>query len=523
MPYDTSVLETTRPRYFLGDSRWLFYAALNVFVGAVLTVGAAMGGSVAELPYLLLLFAICSSPIPFIGPLNGAYAVLAVAMAYHFVEFGLLDAVHLFSAPTNTAAGDGLVSAGELLIMIGALVKVLSFHAAVRFTKGGASGEVSKDWPPRILLALGVCMWLASSALNLYQALYLQIDNSNAALNSAYAKLGPWGTDAVLLITQYMGMMGIMVLAYWWSVWNRRGSTVLMLAIIVVQLIVGWIIDTKEVAVGAPFIILLTRFITLGRVPMRWVIPSLLGIVLVFPVLTAKRIIVTEYLGMTRAEALSHAGEILWRAITEQNEVSRGKYGQKSQSFLERATDKGAVEVFVAHVGQDKPYKMGATLDQLLYVFVPRVVWSDKPGGNSSQTFNRDFHLSEDPDTHISPTFLGELYWNFGYIGAVIGTALLGLIFGYVVKRFDPSIGTSITRVLVIIVTLYETAIGQGGQIELAYVLWIRMLVLIGLMHLVLARPAGARPTLNPVGTDADRGSPGPLPVRPIRFENLLE
>jgi hypothetical protein len=514
-------MDSAHPRYFLGDSRWLLYAALNLVVGAVLTVGAAMGGSFAELPYLLLLFAICSSPLPFIGALNGAYAVLAVAMMYHFVEFGLLDVVHLFYPTTNTPTSTGFVTPGELLIVIGALVKVISFQAVMLFTNTGANRGDSKDWPPKILLLFGICMWLASSALNLYQALYLQIDNSNAALGSAYTKLGPWGTDAFLLITNYMGPMGIMMLAYWWSVWKRRGSTVLMLVIIATQFVVGWIIDTKEVAVGAPFIILLTRFITLGRVPMRWVIPSILGIVLVFPVLTAKRIIVTEYLGLTRAQALSHVGEILWRAITEQGEVRQGKYGQKSQSFLERATDKGAIEMFVAHVGQDKPYKMGATLDQLLYVFVPRVAWSEKPGDNSSQTFNRDFHLSEDPDTHISPTFLGELYWNFGYAGAVLGTALLGVIFGYVVKRFDPSTGTSITRVLVIIVTLYQTAIGQGGQIELAYVLWIRMLVLIWLMHLLLARPT--RHTAKPVDEAAGRVGSGTMSTRPLRFENLLE
>jgi hypothetical protein len=519
MPYDTTV-ESTRPRYFLGDSRWFFYAALNLSVGAILAVGAAISGF-AELPYLILLFAICSSPIPFIGALNGAYAVLAVAMAYHFVEFGLLDVVHLFSPSANTTASGALVTGGELLILIGALVKIIAFHAAMRFTKGGAGRSAPKDWPPRVLLFFGMCMWLASCALNTYQALYLQIDNSNAALGSAYATLGPWGTDAFLLVANYMGPMGVMILAYWWSVWNRRGSTTLMLLVIAAQFVVGWIIDTKEVAIGAPFIILLTRFITLGRVRMRWVVPSILGIVLVFPVLTAKRIIMTDYLGLTRAQAVSHAGEILWRAITEQSEVRQGKYGQKSQSFLERATDKAAVELFVEHVGQDKPYKMGATLDPLLYVFVPRVAWSGKPGDNSSQTFNRDFHLSEDPDTHISPTFLGELYWNFGFIGAVMGTALLGVIFGYVVKRFDPSTGTSITRVLVIIVTLYETAIGQGGQIELAYVLWIRTLVLIWLMHLLLARPT--RHALSPLEKDAHREESATLAVQPLRFENLLD
>jgi len=94
------------------------------------------------------------------------------------------------------------------------------------------------------------------------------------------------------------------------------------------------------------------------------------------------------------------------------------------------------------------------------------------------------------------------------------------LIFGFVARRFDPSTGTSITRVLVIIVTLYETALGQGGQIELAYVVWIRTLVLIWLLHLLLARP-GKR-ALKPGAYDADRGALG-VPAARARFENLLD
>lgn len=503
---------------FLSQHRWLVYGALNLLMWAVLLVGSAVGGSFAELPYLALLFAICASPILFVDALNGAYAMLAVAMAYTFVEFGLLDVLHLFS-PSPYAPGSGIMTGGELLIIIGAILRIVGFHAAIGLVGDKRNRIATKDWPPQTLLLIGIAMWISSDLLNLYQALYLQVDNSNVALGAAYAKLGAWGTDAVILITNYTGPMGIMVLAYWWSVWNRRGSASLMLIVIVTQLVVGWIVDTKEIAVAPAIIILLTRFIVTGRVQMRWVVPCCLGIVLVFPILTAKRIIVTEHLQLTRAEALSRTGEILMRAITEQNEVRGGKYGQKSQTFLERATDKGAVELFVAHVGVDKPYKMGETLDQLLYVFVPRILWSDKPGANSAQTFNRDFHLSEDPDTHISPTFLGELYWNFGYTGVVLGMTLIGLVFGYVSAYFDLSAGTSITRVLVVMVTLYQTVLGQGGQIELAYVVWMRTLAIIGLMHWILARGARHGPA---AGISRDRSNDRGREMAEPRFANLL-
>ena len=509
-------------RAFLEKSGWAIYGALNLFLLVALLIGAAAGGgSLTELLYIMLLFAICASTIPFVGALNGAYAVLAVAMAHYFIEFGVLDAVHMFSAPQSASIRTSILSAGEIIVLVAAVLKILGFHAVVRWPLGKRAAGIAKDWPPLTLLLIGLGTWAASSGLDLYEALYLQVDNSDVAVAAKYAKLGALGTDAALLV-HYMGPLGVMILAYWWSVWQKRGSAMLMIFVMLVQFVVGWIIDTKEIAIGAPIIMLLTRFIVAGRVPARWGVTIALSVLLVFPIMTAKRIIVTEGMHLTRAQALARAPEILMRAISEQDIVRKGgRYAQKSQSFLERATDKAAVEMFAEHVGRDKPFKMGATLDQVLYVFVPRILWSDKPGENSAETFNRDFHLSEDPDTHISPTHMGELYWNFGYPGVVVGMLVFGALLGYVSGRFDPSVETSITRVLVIMVTLYNTVVGGGGQIEISYVMWPRLLVMIWILHLIFSRPVFLRAP-GAASSTLPTIEPRPMGVPPMRFENLL-
>jgi hypothetical protein len=378
-----------------------------------------------------------------------------------------------------------------------------------------------KDWPRQLLIPAGMLLWAAGCAATMYQSLVLVVDNTDAATTAGFTKLGVWGTSGLLLIGNYAGPLGIIILAYWWTVWSRRAGSALILFVIFAQFIVGFLVDQKETALNAAVVVLLTRFVIQGKVPVRWLACSVICIAMVFPVLTAKRIVMTEGLHLTRAQAISHTFEILQRAISERNVAREGKkYEQSSQTFLERFTDKGAVELFAAHVGVDQPYKMGSTLEQALYIFAPRVFWSEKPGGNSAQTFNRDFHLSEDPDTHISPTHLGELYWNFGLFGVVFGMALLGALLGYAASRFNSSEGTSVTRVLAIMVTLYEIVVRGGGQIEIEYVVWIRTLVLIGILHLLLSRPSGTRSTnqfasLHPLKA----GSPAPALVR---FPHLM-
>jgi len=484
---------------------WALYIAFNVALLIFLVCGAAVGGgSLAELPYVMLFFAICSSAIPFISRLNGAFAMLGVIGAVYFLGFALADAISMLAPPKMPRPGIAFIDGGEAILLIGMLLQVIGFHLGVRITAARGVVKAPKDWPRPLLLPMGLLFWAAGAAATLYQSLVVQADNTSAAVNAGFSKLGVWYTSGLIFIENYAGPMGIVILAYWWTKWARRGSSTLILAIILIQFCVGWVVDQKETSLSGPLVILLTRFVIQGKVPMRWLICTVLGVVLVFPVLTAKRIIMTEGLGLTRAQALSHSGEILLRAIAERNVAHEGnKYEQRTQTFLERATDKAAVEVFAQHIGVDHPYKMGSTLDALLYAVIPRVVWSDKPGDNSAVTFNRDFHLSADPDTHISPTHMGELYWNFGLPGVVFGMALIGTLLGYICARFDPSVEPSLTGILVLIVTFYELIVRRGGQIEIEYVVWMRSILLIGILQLLFSRPVSQH-----TGRAPDQGNP---------------
>jgi hypothetical protein len=501
-------------------SKWLLWVAINLAVDLMLLAGgAAGGGSLARLPYVVLMFALCSSPIPFIGRLNGAFAMLGVAMAAFFFKFGMLDAVSVISPPIFAQANDGLLDGGEVVLLFAALMQIAGFHIGARLLNVRTDTAVAKDWPASLLVPAGLLLWSLGCGANLYQNLIIQVGSSDAVVKASFTKLGVWGTSGLMLIN-YAGPLGIVILAYWWSSARRRYGNALMLGIIFAQFALGWAVDTKEVAVNAPMVMLLTRFVVQGKIPVRWALCSIIGIILIFPVLTAKRAITTEALHLTNVQALPRAGEILWRAITERNEALAGKYAGKTQTFLERATDKGSVELFVQRVGNSQPYKLGSTLVPMLYVFIPRLVFSDKPGGNSAQTFNRDFHLSEDPDTYMSPSHAGELYWNFGLLGEALGMLMIGTLLGFVCARFDLSARTSLTRVLVIIVTLYELVARAGGQIELEYVLWARTLLLIGILHWFFARVPQQSPlSAASQSREAERAD---INAERLRFPHLL-
>jgi hypothetical protein len=120
----------------------------------------------------------------------------------------------------------------------------------------------------------------------------------------------------------------------------------------------------------------------------------------------------------------------------------------------------------------------------------------------------------------MSPSHIGELYWNFGVLGVILGMGLVGTLIGFVCARFDLSVQISLTRVLVIIVTLYELVARTEGQIGIQYVVWARTLLLIGILHWLLARPI-QRHEVGSIGSPS-RQEEGSLLDAPVRFPNLI-
>src|SRR5262249_38624661 len=82
---------------------------------------------------------------------------------------------------------------------------------------------------------------------------------------------------------------------------------------------------------------------------------------------------------------------------------------------------------------------------------------------------------------------LGELYWNFGWAGVLAGMPLIGALLGLIAVRFDLTQGVNLTRVLVLIITIKLLILGFESVLNIQYSLWMRTMLVIGLLHLLLA------------------------------------
>ena len=87
-----------------------------------------------------------------------------------------------------------------------------------------------------------------------------------------------------------------------------------------------------------------------------------------------------------------------------------------------------AFEIILSKVGNGVHHAMGSSLLLFFTNFVPRAFWPDKPLGPGTYVTDLFFDSRFAVMTGTEPSIPGELYWNFGVAGIVIGMAILGFL-----------------------------------------------------------------------------------------------
>jgi hypothetical protein len=100
--------------------------------------------------------------------------------------------------------------------------------------------------------------------------------------------------------------------------------------------------------------------------------------------------------------------------------------------FIDRQFDAVPVGFIVGEV-ERSGLLLGETMKYVGYAFIPRILWPDKPGVTRGLWFGATLGLSPseaEATTSIGMTAVGELYWNFGILGVMLGMLVIGCAYG---------------------------------------------------------------------------------------------
>jgi hypothetical protein len=147
-------------------------------------------------------------------------------------------------------------------------------------------------------------------------------------------------------------------------------------------------------------------------------------------------------------------------AATEENTVTERLDGVAGREFSGE---------YLAYLIQDATaggFRGGQTMEYLLYAFIPRVLWRDKPSVSRGQWYTAELGAASSEETATTSSALtaeGELYWNFGIAGMIAGMVALGWLIGKLLWRIageDPR--TNPIRML----ALLSTMLLVSGELE---------------------------------------------------------
>ncbi|MEP7244946.1 MAG: hypothetical protein ABI885_14875 [Gammaproteobacteria bacterium] len=504
--------------------RAIAYLLLNVVLLLAVVLSAVAQNAPPGLTlYVCGLLVLCTAPIVFLDSINGRYALLAIFMGLYFLFFGMVDLLSLWFSDGFPAGQPGSMSAAEEGILLGAALALGGYLLGAKL--GGdaprtGTTDITTDWPRTTILMVGLALWICGTAAVIYFQVFAAPDKTNLSVKHGLESMGPLLTFVVML-GSLLQPLGLLILAYGYAKSRTFFWQALIVAIVLAQVVVGFITDIKAIAFLGGLLVIITKTLLDNRLPRVWLASGVIFLVIAFPIFQAYRHEVAGERGLNRTQALQNLTKVFKIAVQSRDKVTNGHQSERAQTFFERLSGKQNVAMIFEHVGVDTPLLGGNTLVAIPLAFVPRLILPDKPDVPVGQLYNKVF-LKGDSDVSISVSHVGELYWNFGWGGVLVGLPLTGLLLGFIGSRCDLSRSSSVTRLLVLVATAQCLCMGFGGSIAMSYVIWLRSLGAIGILHLLLARRSGPQqPRARSEHRDTGMAEAF-APVALARFPNVL-
>ena len=471
--------------FFFGIA--IFAALLGILSAALAQVSAAemlmIGVSLATILLALLPMAINHS-----RPEENRHVLLMIFA----VSFACFYAFPLF---TQYFLGDPLREGGLKLININpsdilagqgvALVALTCVYAGYIYPIGRFAGGLlprpTLDWPHPTALFIAVVMIFLG---------WVVFMGSTVGIIPRSFGSGLLGTIAS---SMYFGI-GLLMIIY--LRYRSQPARTLMILLVPFTMAIAFLTGSKRFALSPLIVIVIAYIVVERRIRARWIVGGALALIALYPIAQFWR-------------EVSWTGTLsLFQWMLDPGRVIRllGSY-LAATSFAEyfeggliatgsRLDLLGITAVIVRDTPSVVPYQGGWTMAFIPISFIPRILWPGKPEFSIGQWVTDNYGAGPFVVSSTGSGWVGELYFNFGFIGVIAGMFFIGSLFRFLHETLFRPDGT-IPAVLAALVVIWTTCPAMEGNLLTPFSGGIFHLTPILLTHMAV-RATGAAVRINP-------------------------
>jgi hypothetical protein len=290
--------------------------------------------------------------------------------------------------------------------------------------------------------------------------------------------------------------IGLIVLA--WRRYNSRLAFLLLCIVIPPTMAFNFFTGSKGLFLMPLVLITMVHVIITRRLRVWWILAFLALMSAFYPVSKAYR----EYMyarGLRAVEVIANPAAA-FRLIGSFGDADPVEYLKSGlQTTAARLDGLGILSVIVRDSGNRVPYQGGWSIAYIPMGYVPRLLWPGKPRFTTGAWVTANFGYGAHIESSTGSTWMGEFYYNFGWLGVIFGMLLLGIWFRFLQESFL-GIHATIPAMLAGIVTILTLSSGLGGDLLGATNMVIFNIAPIMLAHLVISyvtpRPTRLPPPL---------------------------
>jgi len=256
--------------------------------------------------------------------------------------------------------------------------------------------------------------------------------------------------------------IGLIVLCY--QRYRSRAALVLLALVIPPTMLFNFFTASKILFLMPLLLIALVQVIVTRRLRWWWVAGFLVLMSLFYPVAEVYR----QYLFKNELRAVEviaspqRAFGLMAKFTTTSDPTDYVTAGV--QSTARRLDCVGILSVIVRDAGHRVPFQGGWTIAYIPLTYIPRLLWPGKPKFTTGQWVTDNFGSGPQIRSSTGATWMGELYYNFGWTGLVVGMAILGVWLRLLQESFL-GIHATIPAMLAGIITIIALMGGVEGDL----------------------------------------------------------